>query len=378
MSDIRIQMVDLESQYLRLKNEIDQAMQSVLYSSAFINGPEVKQFSTSLAEYLNVPYVVPCGNGTDALQIALMALDLKPGDEVIVPAFNYIAAAEAAVLLGLTPVLIDVDLSTYNMNIEQIEDVVSSRTKAIIAVHLFGQSVDMDPLMRFAEKQGLYVIEDNAQSLGTDYTFRDGTICKTGCIGHIGITSFFPTKQLACYGDGGAIITRDEELAARVKMIASHGQSVKYQHQIVGCNSRLDTLQAAVLNVKLTYLTKFLEARRKAAVFYDAKLSDCDALCIPQKADYSSHGYNQYTIRVKDGKRDSLRAYLKESGIPSMIYYPMPLHCQKAYSRIVHRPVPLRNSMQLCSEVLSLPMHTELTETQQSYIVKQILSGLGK
>lgn len=378
MSDIRIQMVDLESQYLRLKNEIDQAMQSVLYSSAFINGPEVKQFSTSLAEYLNVPYVVPCGNGTDALQIALMALDLKPGDEVIVPAFNYIAAAEAAVLLGLTPVLIDVDLSTYNMNIEQIEDVVSSRTKAIIAVHLFGQSVDMDPLMRFAEKQGLYVIEDNAQSLGTDYTFRDGTICKTGCIGHIGITSFFPTKQLACYGDGGAIITRDEELAARVKMIASHGQSVKYQHQIVGCNSRLDTLQAAVLNVKLTYLTKFLEARRKAAVFYDAKLSDCDALCIPQKADYSSHGYNQYTIRVKDGKRDSLRAYLKESGIPSMVYYPMPLHCQKAYSRIVHRPVPLRNSMQLCSEVLSLPMHTELTETQQSYIVKQILSGLGK
>lgn len=368
-----IQMVDLHRQYLRLKPELDEAMQRVIDSCAFINGPQVKSFATQLANYLQVPYVIPCGNGTDALQIALMALGLQPGDEVILPAFTYVAAAEVIALLGLTPVLVDVDAQTFNIDVRKIEAAISEKTKAIIAVHLFGQSCDMESLMALAEAHHLFVVEDNAQSMGADYRFSDGRIQKLGTIGHIGTTSFFPSKPLACYGDGGALITAEEELAFRIRMIANHGQERKYYHKLIGCNSRLDTLQAAILEVKLKYLNQFTEERQKVALFYDGVLKDCKQLVTPIKMAYSTHVYHQYTIQVKNGRRDSVQASLKESGIPSMIYYPLPIHHQEAYKEIARVSGSLEESVRLSNEVLSLPIHTEMSKKQQEYIINSLL-----
>lgn len=373
MFEEQIQMVDLHGQYLRFKEEIDGAMQAVIGSCAFINGPQVKTFAGHLAGYLQVPYVIPCGNGTDALQIALMALGLRPGDEVILPAFTYIAAAEVVALLGLTPVLVDVDSRTFNIDPRSIEAAVSERTKVIVAVHLFGQSCDMEPIMALADACHLYVVEDNAQSIGADYTFSDGRVRKAGTIGHIGTTSFFPSKPLACYGDGGALMTSDEELAARIRMIANHGQECKYHHQRIGCNSRLDTLQAAILDVKLKHLEEFAEARRQVASRYDEALSSCGSWVLPAKAAYSSHVYHQYTILVKDGRRNALQQLLKEHGIPSMVYYPLPVHRQEAYRHISRLSGNLDISAGLCDAVLSLPIHTEMSPRQQQYIIEKLL-----
>lgn len=373
MFEEQIQMVDLHGQYLRFKEEIDGAMQAVIGSCAFINGPQVKTFAGHLAGYLQVPHVIPCGNGTDALQIALMALGLRPGDEVILPAFTYIAAAEVVALLGLTPVLVDVDPRTFNIDPRNIEAAVSERTKAIVAVHLFGQSCDMEPIMALADACHLYVVEDNAQSIGADYTFSDGRVRKAGTIGHIGTTSFFPSKPLACYGDGGALMTSDEELAARIRMIANHGQECKYHHQRIGCNSRLDTLQAAILDVKLKHLEEFAEARRQVASRYDEALSSCGSWVLPAKAAYSSHVYHQYTIQVKDGRRNVLQQLLKEHGIPSMVYYPLPVHRQEAYRHISRLSGSLDISAGLCDAVLSLPIHTEMSPRQQQYIIEKLL-----
>lgn len=376
MFEKQIQMVDLRGQYERLRNEIDPAMRSVVESCAFINGPQVRDFASRLSDYLQVPHVITCGNGTDALQIALMALDLRPGDEVIVPAFTYVAAAEVTLLLGLVPVLVDVDARTFNMDPDKLEEAVSEKTRAIITVHLFGQCCDMEPIMEIASRHGLYVIEDNAQSIGADYTFSDGTVKKAGTIGHIGTTSFFPSKPLACYGDGGAIFTSDAKLAERSRMIANHGQKVKYHHILVGCNSRLDTLQAAVLNVKLRHLEEFTAARRKAAAFYDTAFKDTEHVLIPLISPFSSHVYHQYTIQLEAGKRDLMQESLKKKGIPTMIYYPLALHEQdmlRGKARIVG---DLEVASLLSKSVLSLPIHTEMTGEEQTYIIESIKSLL--
>lgn len=382
MFEKQIQMVDLQGQYHRLKEEIDTAMQIVIESSAFINGPQVKVFADHLAEYLNIPYAVPCGNGTDALQIALMTLELQPGDEVIVPAFTYVAAAEVIALLGLTPVLVDVDPQTFNIDPRKIEGAISRNTKAIIAVHLFGQSCDMEPILKIAKRYHLYVIEDNAQSIGAEYTFEDGCVKKTGTMGHIGTTSFFPSKPLACYGDGGALTTSDEVLAKRIRMIANHGQERKYHHKLIGCNSRLDTLQAAILNVKLKYLDDFTEACRIVAERYDEALSTCDLLITPKKSAFSTHVYHQYTVQVKSvagfsnvaAQRDYLQSYLKEKGIPSMVYYPLPLQAQEAYKWMARTPGCIDESARLSQCVLSLPIHTEMTKEEQEYIIDAVVN----
>lgn len=375
-------MVDLHGQYHRLKKEIDVAMQAVIESSAFINGPQVKAFGDHLAGYLDIPYVIPCGNGTDALQIALMALELQPGDEVIVPSFTYVAAAEVIALLGLTPVLVDVDPRTFNIDPQKIEGAISRNTKAIIAVHLFGQSCDMEPLLKIAKRYHLYVIEDNAQSIGTEYTFVDGHVKKTGTMGHIGTTSFFPSKPLACYGDGGALTTSDEILAKRIRMIANHGQERKYHHKLIGCNSRLDTLQAAILDVKLKYIDEFTEARRLVAARYDEALASCNLLILPKRSAFSTHVYHQYTVQLKPvagfftiaEQRDVLQTYLKEKGIPSMVYYPLPLQAQDAYKWMARTPGNIDESARLSQCVLSLPIHTEMTKEEQEYIIDAIVN----
>ncbi len=378
MSEVQkqIQMVDLHGQYLRLKEEIDAAIQSVIDSSAFINGGPVKSFAVHLAEYLNVPYVVPCGNGTDALQIALMALELEPGDEVIVPAFTYIAAVEVIAMLGMTPVLVDVDPRTYNIDVSKIESAITYQTKAIIAVHLFGQTCDMEPIMGLAKKYHLYVIEDNAQSMGADYRFFDGRQQKAGTIANIGTTSFFPSKPLACYGDGGALYTSDEVLAEKARMIANHGQVTKYHHKMIGCNSRLDTLQAAILEVKLKHIADFAEARIRAAEFYDRAFVGFKELLVPIRALYTTHVFHQYTVRIRNGKRNFVQHYLKEQGVPSMIYYPLPVQAQEAYKMVAYSSGDLAESVKLCNEVLSLPMHTELAESEQQYVVDKIKEAL--
>lgn len=375
-------MVDLHGQYHRLKEEIDTAMQTVIESSAFINGPQVKTFGDHLAGYLEIPYVIPCGNGTDALQIALMALELQPGDEVIVPAFTYVAAAEVIALLGLTPVLVDVDPQTFNLDPQKIEGAISRNTKAIIAVHLFGQSCDMEPILQLAKRYHLYVIEDNAQSIGAEYTFADGHVKKTGTMGVIGTTSFFPSKPLACYGDGGALMTSDEILAKRIRMIANHGQERKYHHKLIGCNSRLDTLQAAVLDVKLKHIDEFTEARRVVAGRYDEALASCDLLIIPKRSAFSTHVYHQYTIQLKPTagfsdmakQRELLQSYLKEKGIPSMVYYPLPLQAQDAYKWMARTPGCIDESARLSKCVLSLPIHTEMSKEEQEYIIDAIVN----
>ena len=372
MLEEQIQMVDLHGQYLRFKEEINGAMQAVTDSCAFINGPQVKTFAGHLADYLQVSYVIPCGNGTDALQIALMALELQPGDEVILPAFTYIAAAEVVALLGLTPVLVDVDPCTFNIDPRKIEAAVSERTKAVVAVHLFGQACDMEPIMALADAYHLYVVEDNAQSIGADYAFSDGKVRKAGTIGHIGTTSFFPSKPLACYGDGGALMTSDEALAARILMIANHGQKVKYHHSVLGCNSRLDTLQAAILDVKLKHLDEYGAARYKAAQYYTRRLSGVEGIITPAEMPYSTHVYHQYTLKVLNGRRDVLKKFLEEGGIPAMIYYPLSLQQQEAFKPITRAAESLDMAEQLAYSVLSLPIHTEMTPEQQDLVIERI------
>jgi dTDP-4-amino-4,6-dideoxygalactose transaminase len=368
-----IQMVDLTTQYERMQDRMDKAVLEVIRSGKYINGDAVQAFTNELSENIHAQYVIPCANGTDALQIAMMALDLQPGDEVIVPAFTYVATAEAAALLKLTPVLVDVDPRTFNINVDKIEEAITPRTKAIVPVHLFGQTADMEPLMQIARKYGLYIIEDNAQSISSVYTFSDGTKKQAGTIGDIGTLSFFPTKNLGCYGDGGALLTNNETLARKLKMIAAHGQSQKYTHELIGCNSRLDTLQAAILRTKLPQLPSYSEARRKTAGQYDTGLKSITnwleiPYCIPQ----STHVYHQYTLKVKPEKRTDLQRYLKEKGVPTMIYYPLPLHHQPAFKNIVKIGNDLSETEKLCQSVLSLPMHTELDDEQTQFIISQI------
>ena len=367
----KIQMVDLKGQYTKIKTEIDSAIQSVIDSTSFIGGPVVKRFAGQLGEYLGGINVTTCANGTDALQIALMALGLQPGDEVIVPAFTYVASAEVIALLGLTPVLVDVDPRTYNVTAELIAPAITSRTRAIIPVHLFGQSCHMEPILQLAEEHHLYVVEDNAQAIGAEYTYTNGHCSKTGTLGTIGCTSFFPSKNLGCYGDGGAISCCDSQLAERIGMIANHGQREKYHHTLIGCNSRLDALQAAVLEVKLRHLDEYNAARRCAARRYDTLLADTP-LVLPATLAQSTHVYHQYTVQVPDGQRDALRSFLAERGIPSMIYYPLPLHRQQAFSTLARCTGPLSVAEHLCQCVLSLPMHTELTAVQQQHIADAI------
>lgn len=375
-------MVDLKGQYLKIKEEVDKGIQAVIDSSAFVNGPAVKSFTEHLSQYMEGCHVVTCGNGTDALQIALMALDLKPGDEVIVPAFTYVASAEVIGLLGLTPVMVDVDPRTFNVTVENIKKGFSPKTKAIIPVHLFGQSCDMEPILAFAKEYGLYVIEDNAQAIGAYYTFSDGHRKKTGTMGTIGCTSFFPSKNLGCYGDGGALFTNDDKLAERIRMIANHGQQVKYHHKVIGCNSRLDTIQAAVLDVKLGHLDEYCKARYDAAAYYTDKLKAFDPneeyIMTPREAPTSTHVYHQYTLRVKNGRRDELKQYLADHGVPSMIYYPLPLQEQEAFKPITRAGETLDNAKECAYSVLSLPIHTELTHEVQDVVIESIMNFFTK
>ena len=370
--DMKLQMVDLHGQYLKIKKEVDTGIRQVIETSAFINGPQVKEFASNLATYSGCKHVITCGNGTDALQIALMSLGLKPGDEVIVPAFTYVASAEVIGLLGLIPVMVDVDYATFNVTAANLEKALSPKTKAIIPVHLFGQSCDMEPIMQFAVKHPLYVVEDNAQAIGATYTFSDGTKKHTGTIGHIGCTSFFPSKNLGCYGDGGAILTNDDVLAEQLRMIANHGQRIKYHHAVIGCNSRLDTVQAAVLNAKLKHLDEYCLARREAAQYYTSHLKDVRGIITPEELPQSTHVYHQYTLKVLDGKRDALKQHLADAGIPSMIYYPLPLQQQEAFQKITRAAESLDNAEKLAYSVLSLPVHTELTTEQQDLVIDSI------
>jgi dTDP-4-amino-4,6-dideoxygalactose transaminase len=363
-----IQMVDLKGQYVRIQKEVDEALFQVLHNANFINGVEVDNFREALENYTGARHVIPCANGTDALQISLMALGLKPGDEVIVPAFTYIASAEVIGLLRLTPVMVDVDYESFNVTIKNIEKALSSKTKAMIPVHLFGQSCDMEPIIHFASQHGLFIIEDNAQAIGTYYTFSGNEKRQTGTMGHIGCTSFFPSKNLSCFGDGGAMMTNDDELAKKLKMIANHGQITKYYHEVLGCNSRLDTLQAAILNVKLKYLNDYSAARYGAAQRYRNLLKEVDEIILPEEKPYSTHVYHQYTIKLKTADRNKLQAFLKEKGIPCMIYYPLPMHKQNAFRTISRQAEDLSIAEKLSATVLSLPIHTELTEVEQVYI----------
>lgn len=368
-----IQMVDLKRQYLKIKDEIDQGILEVLDTTAYINGPKVKAFQEGLQQYLSTAHVIPCANGTDALQIAMMALDLQPGDEVIVPAFTYVATAEVIALLRLKPVMVDVDYDTFNLTAELIAKAITPRTKAIVPVNLFGQSCDMEPIMALAQEHGLWVIEDNAQAIGADYTFSDGNTAKTGTIGHIGCTSFYPSKNLGAYGDGGAISTNRADLAEKMQMVANHGQVRRYYHDVVGVNSRLDAIQAVVLGVKLKRLDEYAAARRAAADFYDQALAGLDWIQTPVRHPKSTHVFHQYTLLVKNGQRDALQTYLQQKGVPTMIYYPVPLYEQDAFrpfTELKHLPV----TEQLCQEVLSLPIHTELDSEQLNYIVESVKS----
>lgn len=364
-------MVDLQKQYLRIKPEIDKAMEEVLTSTAFIQGPQVKDFAAALGAFVGVEHVVPCGNGTDALQIAMMALDLKPGDEVIVPVHTYVATAEVIALLGLTPVFVDVDPDTFNIDTNQIKNVITERTRAIVPVHLYGQCADMEPILDVASKHNLHVIEDAAQALGAEYTFSDGSKLKAGTMGIIGTTSFFPSKNLGCYGDGGAIFTRDAQLAEKIRMIANHGQRIKYHHDIVGVNSRLDTLQAAILSVKLRYLHSYAERRNEVAEYYDQNLSST-LVQVPVRDTSSTHVFHQYTVKLKRGRRDDFQKYLESNGIPTMIYYPVPLHLQKAYRREGYSDGAFPVTEELSRTVISLPIHTEMEHEELRFICDKI------
>jgi dTDP-4-amino-4,6-dideoxygalactose transaminase len=366
-----LQMVDLKRQYQNIKTEVDAAIQSVIDNTAFINGPEVKHFATELANYLGVKHVIPCANGTDALQIALMALGLKPGDEVITPSFTYIATVEVVALLRLKPVFVDVDADTFTMNIDSVRNAITDKTKAIIPVHLYGQSVNMEELLALANEKNIPVIEDNAQAIGGIYTFKDGTQKKTGSMGIIGCTSFFPSKNLGCYGDGGAMFTNDDALAEQLSMIANHGQKVRYYHEMVGCNSRLDSIQAAVLRIKLRKLDEYCDARRAAADYYDNAFANNPNIITPHRAAYSTHVFHQYTLQVKVD-RDKVQELLAEKGIPSMIYYPVSSHKQEMLKEFggAAYDLPVTDFLNTC--VISLPIHTELTSEELGYIAEHV------
>lgn len=374
--NMNIQMVDLKGQYAKIQNEINDAVLDAVKGANFINGPQVRNFSEKLSIYLDGVEVIPCANGTDALQIAMMALSLQPGDEIIVPSFTYVATAEVIALLHLTPVLIDVDPFNFNLDVEQIEKAITPKTKAIVPVHLFGQCADMESILNIADKHGLFVIEDTAQALGASYFFSNGKAMKAGTIGDIGCTSFFPSKNLGCFGDGGAVFSRDPLLAKKIRMIANHGQSEKYVHRLIGVNSRLDTIQAAVLDVKMNYLDDYNHSRKEASKIYDKLLSDIADVQIPIRSAYSTHVFHQYTIQVKNGRRDKLKKHLENNGIPAMIYYPIPLNEQEAFSSICKVVSSLETTKNLCENVLSLPMHTELTEKMQQFITNEIKSFL--
>lgn len=373
----KIQMVDLQSQYQRIKQDIDEGIQEVILSAAFIKGKKVTDFQHNLEQYTGAKHVIPVGNGTDALQIALMALGLKPGDEVITPTFTFIATAEVVALLGLTPVVVDVDWDTMNMDMDAVRRAITPKTKAIVPVHLFGQCVEMEALMHLAKEHNLYIIEDACQAIGAQYTFSNGETKQAGTMGHIGCTSFFPSKNLGCYGDGGAIFTNDDELAARMQAIANHGMVVRYHHDMIGVNSRLDSIQAAVLDAKLPHLDEYIAARQQAAAYYDKVFASNEKVLIPCRAPHSTHVFHQYTLRVIGADRDSLREGLAEKGIPAMIYYPVPLHQQKAYldPRYKEGDFPIAERLAAC--VLSLPMHTELDEEQLEYITSAVTELLG-
>ena len=366
-----IQMVDLKSQYAKIEAEVDKAIKEVITNTTFINGPSVKEFKADLEKYLNVKHVIPCGNGTDALQIALMALDLKPGDEVITSTFTFIATAEVIALLGLTPVFVDVDKDNYNISVEEIKKHITSKTKVILPVHLYGQCAPMQEILEIAKTNNIYIIEDTAQAIGAKYKFKNGVEESAGTIGDIGTTSFFPSKNLGCYGDGGAIFTNNDELAQKMSMIVNHGSKVKYHHEVVGVNSRLDSIQAAILKIKLPLLDSYCKARLSAALRYNEGLKSVDWIVTPKIMEYSTHVFHQYTIQVKNGKRDELRTYLSEKGISSMVYYPIPLHKQQAFKDSIRNTIfPVSEEFQ--SNVLSLPIHTELDSDTTSFIVETI------
>ena len=369
----QIQMVDTQTQYRKIKNEVDQAVIGVLESSAFINGKPVHSFAANLSAYLGVKHTIPCANGTDALQIAMMALGFQPGDEIITPSFTYIATTEVIALLRLTPVFVEVDPQTFCIDPAALEKAITPRTKAIVPVHLYGQAAPMEEIMAIAEKHKLYVIEDNAQALGADYTFSNGIKKKTGSIGHIGCTSFYPSKNLGAFGDGGAIFTNDDTLAEQLKMIANHGQSRRYYHDVVGCNSRLDTIQAAILDIKLKHLDEYAAARRAAADFYDQAFSGNKKITVPFRASWSYHVFHQYTILIEGADRDALSGYLAEKQVPSMIYYPVPGHKQKMFEQFGTASQVMPVTDWLTGRVISLPIHTELDQEQLEYITKHVL-----
>jgi len=368
-----IQMVDLKVQYDKISIEVDEAIRSVLKSTAFIKGPEVKLFEVDLQKYIGVKHVISCANGTDALQIAMMALGLKPEDEVITTNFTFIATVEAIALLGLKPVLVEPEEGSFNISPEAIIKAIGPKTKAIVPVHLFGQCADMEEIMKIATKHNLFVIEDAAQATGADYIFKNRTVKKAGTIGHVGTTSFFPSKNLGCYGDGGALYTNDDNLANKIRSISNHGMKVRYYHDDIGVNSRLDTIQAAILRIKLKNLENYNSARRVAADYYDKSFSECADIRVPERMDYSSHIFHQYTLKILNGKRQALKDYLESRKIPSMIYYPVPLHMQEAYSFLRNRRKDFPLTEKLCSEVISLPMHTELNQEQLEYITTNVL-----
>ncbi len=365
-------MVDLHGQYLKIKDEVDSAIQRVIDSTAFIRGKDVKEFQDELSTYLDVKHCIACGNGTDALQVAMMALNLQPGDEVITTPFTFIATVEVIRLLGLKPVFVDVRPDTFNLDPEQLEQALSERTRAIVPVHLFGQCADMKSIMEFARINGLYVIEDNAQALGADFFPKDGSKQKAGTIGHIGTTSFFPSKNLGAFGDGGALFSNDDSFGLRAASLVNHGMQKRYHYDHVGVNSRLDTLQAAILRIKLQHLDEYHRLRQEAAAWYDTALSGIDGLQIPVRSSFSSHIFHQYTLQVQASRRDKLKQWLMEKGIPSQVYYPLPLHLQRAYSDLGYRKGDLPVSEELCSKVLSLPMHTEMEQVQLTYISDQV------
>ncbi len=361
-------MVDLMGQYSKIKNEIDTNIISSIESGRFVNGPIVKEFSKNLSAYLNVRNVIPCANGTDALQIAFMALELKPGDEIICPSWTYIATAEAAAILGLKIVFCDVNLDTFNTTADLIEPHINDKTKAIVPVHLYGQSCDMDSIIKLAEKYKLKIVEDNAQAIGCKYESSNGETKFTGTMGHIGTTSFYPSKNLGCYGDGGAIFTNNDNLAEKIRMIVNHGEKIKYHHEIIGCNSRLDSIQAEILNIKLKYLEDYNSSRKIMAYNYNLAFKDIDEIITPAVNSNSNHVYHQYTLRILNGKRDELKNHLNDLGIPSMIYYPIPIHKQRAY---INKQI-LINTDILSKEVISLPIHTELKTSNQDYIINNV------
>ncbi len=374
----KIQMVDLKSQYEKIKTEVDKGIQEVIDSCAFINGPAVRDFQSDLEKYLDIKHVIPCANGTDALQVAMMALGLKPGDEVITVSFTFIATAEVIALLGFTPVLVDVEPDTFNISIDSLRKAITPKTKAIVPVHLFGQCANMEEIMEIAKEKNLYVIEDACQAIGAEYIFKDGSRKKAGTIGHIGCTSFFPSKNLGCYGDGGAIFTNDDELAKQMRVVVNHGMVVRYYHDYIGVNSRLDSIQAAVLKVKLQYLDEYARARNYAASFYNRAFENHPKIKTPVTAPYSTHVFHQYTLVLTNVDRNELQSYLASKEIPAMIYYPVPLHMQKAYIDPRYKEGDFPVTEKLCSSVISLPMHTELDDEQLKYITDSVLEFINR